>query len=218
MWEEPGQPCHIQAYTVYTPIGGKGRCCTSSDLQDHSSQARKSAGEIFTLDLKPMRKDTRSPKQEQSVAPQNGPWSNKKRRFSVILSIFFPELRVILPLWNTVPEIRTICGKYDISFFIALKLELDPVWLKNSRNTDRVFNWYYFPQFSFEPFFFKIQKHRKKCVWFCINTHNVCHPSSQTTTCNRDFHDITQSFHLLWFLKTVFEEQLLSNTCQIASR
>ena len=41
-------------------------------------QARKSAGEISTLDLKPMRKDTQSPKQEQSVAPQNGPWSKQK--------------------------------------------------------------------------------------------------------------------------------------------
>ena len=41
-------------------------------------QARKSAGKISTLDLKPMRKDTRSPKQEQSVAPQNGPWSRQK--------------------------------------------------------------------------------------------------------------------------------------------
>ena len=40
-------------------------------------QARKSAGKISTLALKPMRKDTRSPKQEQSVAPQNGPWSKK---------------------------------------------------------------------------------------------------------------------------------------------
>ena len=39
---------------------------------------RKSAGEISTLDLKPMRKDTRSPKQEQSLAPQNGPWSKQK--------------------------------------------------------------------------------------------------------------------------------------------
>ena len=48
------------------------------DLQDHSMQARKSAGKISTLDLKPMRKDTRSPKQEQSVAPQNGPWSRQK--------------------------------------------------------------------------------------------------------------------------------------------
>ena len=66
-------PCCIHAYTVYTPIGGKGRCRTRHDLQDHSTQARKSAGEISTLDLKPMRKDTRSPKQEQSVAPQNGP-------------------------------------------------------------------------------------------------------------------------------------------------
>ena len=52
----------LHAYTVYTPIGGKGRCHTSCDLQDHSTQARKSAGEISTLDLKPMRKDTRSPK------------------------------------------------------------------------------------------------------------------------------------------------------------
>ena len=67
----------IHAYTVYTPIGGKGRCCTSCDLQNHNMQARKSAGKISTLDLKPMRKDTQSPKQEQSVAPQNEPWSKQ---------------------------------------------------------------------------------------------------------------------------------------------
>ena len=71
--EHDWPPCRIHAYTVYTPIGGKGRCHTRCDLQDHSMQARKSAGKISTLDLKPMRKDTRSPKQEQSVAPQNGP-------------------------------------------------------------------------------------------------------------------------------------------------
>ena len=47
------------------------------DLWDHCTQARKSAGERSTLDLKPVRKDTRSPKQEQSVASQTGPWSNK---------------------------------------------------------------------------------------------------------------------------------------------
>ena len=76
--EHDRPPCHIHAYTVYTPIGGKGRCRTSCDLQDHSMQARKSAGEISTLALKPMRKDTRSPKQEQSVALQNGPWSRQK--------------------------------------------------------------------------------------------------------------------------------------------
>ena len=64
-------------YTVYTPIGGKGRCHTRRDLKDHFTQTRKSAGERSTLDLKPTRKDTQSPKQEQSVAPQNGPWSNK---------------------------------------------------------------------------------------------------------------------------------------------
>ena len=71
-------PCRIDAYTVYTTIGGKGRCHTRRDLQDHSMQARKSAHKISTLDLKPMRKDTRSLKQEQSVAPQNGPWSRQK--------------------------------------------------------------------------------------------------------------------------------------------
>ena len=77
-------------YTVYTPIGGKGRCHTSCDLQYHSMQARKSAGERSTLALKPMRKDTRSPKREQSVAPQNGHLSNKnfrkKRKRSITVS------------------------------------------------------------------------------------------------------------------------------------
>ena len=77
--EHDRPPCHIHAYTMYTPIGGKGRCRTRCDLQDHSMRARKSAGKISTLDLKPMRKDTQSPKQEQSVAPQNGPWSRKKK-------------------------------------------------------------------------------------------------------------------------------------------
>ena len=41
---------------------------------------RIAAGKISTLDLKPMRKDTQSPKQEQSVAPQNGPWSRQKKK------------------------------------------------------------------------------------------------------------------------------------------
>ena len=53
-------------------------CHTRCDLMDHCMQARKSAGKRPTLDLKPMRKDTQSPKQEQSVTLQNGPWSNKK--------------------------------------------------------------------------------------------------------------------------------------------
>ena len=71
-------PCRIHAYTVYTSIGGKGRCRTRCDLRDHRTQARKSAGERSTPALKPVRKATRSPKQVQSVAPQTGPWSNKK--------------------------------------------------------------------------------------------------------------------------------------------
>ena len=70
---------------MYTSIGGKSRYRTSCDLQDHRTQARKSAGEISTLDLKPMRKDTRSPKQEQSVAPQNGPRSKQKIKKKIII-------------------------------------------------------------------------------------------------------------------------------------
>ena len=83
-------PCRIHAYTVYTPIGGKGRCHTRCDLQDHSTQARKSAGEISTLDLKPMRKDTQSPKQEQSVAPQIKILKKKNKRitFTIVNSFF----------------------------------------------------------------------------------------------------------------------------------
>ena len=68
----------IHDYTVYTSVGGKGRCLTGCDLRDHHTQARKSAGERSAPALKPVRKDTLSPKQEQSVAPQTGPWSNKK--------------------------------------------------------------------------------------------------------------------------------------------
>ena len=76
--EHDQSSCHIHAYTVYTPIGEKGRCRTRCDLKEHSMQARKSAGKISTLDLKPMRKETQSPKQKQSVAPQNRPWSRQK--------------------------------------------------------------------------------------------------------------------------------------------
>ena len=49
-------------------------------------QARKSAVKISNLDLKPMRKDTRSPKQEQSVAQQNGPWSRQKKTLMVTVT------------------------------------------------------------------------------------------------------------------------------------
>ena len=87
-----GPPCRIHAYTVYTPIGGKGKCRTRRDLRDHRMQARKSAGERSTPDLKPVRKDTRSPKQEQSVAPQTGPF-------------FFFNLNCF------------ICKRKDISFY-----------------------------------------------------------------------------------------------------
>ena len=111
MWEEPGQPCRIHTYAVYTPIGGKGRCHTSCDFQDHSIQARKSAGEISTLNLKPMRKDTRSPKQEQSVAPQNRPWfpkKNFKKKFDEFLKVDWPwQLRVkakAVPICIAIPN------------------------------------------------------------------------------------------------------------------
>ena len=43
-------------------------------------QARKSAGERSTLDLKPMSKDTRSPKQEQSVSGSTN-WALVQQKF-----------------------------------------------------------------------------------------------------------------------------------------
>ena len=64
MWEEPGQPCHIHDYTVYTHIGGKGRCRTRGESEESvvhrrgSTQARES-----TLALKLRADVTRSPKQ-----------------------------------------------------------------------------------------------------------------------------------------------------------
>ena len=71
-------------------IGGKGRCCTRCDLWYHCMQARKSAGERSTPDLKSARKETRSPKQEQSVAPQTAPWSNK-----ILFKFFLKLIRFI---------------------------------------------------------------------------------------------------------------------------
>ena len=70
-------PCCIHVYTVYISIGGKARYHTRCDLRDHCTQAIKSAGKRSTLDLKHVREDTRSPKQEQSVAPQTGPGPKK---------------------------------------------------------------------------------------------------------------------------------------------
>ena len=64
----------------------KGRCRTRCDLRDHSTQARMSAGERSTPDLWPVRKDTQSPKQEQSVAPKTGPRSNKNLKLKKMMT------------------------------------------------------------------------------------------------------------------------------------
>ena len=64
MWEEPCQPCHIHTYTVYTSIGGKGRCHTRGESEESvvhrqgSTHVRES-----TLALKRRADITRSPKQ-----------------------------------------------------------------------------------------------------------------------------------------------------------
>ena len=116
--ERDRPPCCIHTYTVYTPIGGKGRCRTRRDLQDHSMQARKSAGKISTLDLKPMRKDTRSPKQEQSVAPQNGPWSRQKFSlnernlmifYNPVVLVSFVVKGIALKFMSLLPNSKKIC-------------------------------------------------------------------------------------------------------------
>ena len=82
-------------------------------------QARKSAGKISTLDLKPMRKDTQSPKQEQSVAPQNGPWSRqkflKKKKKKKSLDV---HLSLTYLLRKTVPSL------YSPLYFSDMNLEM----------------------------------------------------------------------------------------------
>ena len=82
MWHVGNMTGHHAVYMLIqcTPLLAK-KVGVAPDVtfQDHSMQVRKSAGKISTLDLKPMRKDTQSPKQEQSVAPQNGPWSRQKK-------------------------------------------------------------------------------------------------------------------------------------------
>ena len=84
-------------------------------------QARKSAGKISTLDLKPMRKDTRSPKQEQSVAPQNGPWSRQKfkkkeEKVPFVKKKTFAERSVSNQgpkLWNQLSNDLRSCSSYE---------------------------------------------------------------------------------------------------------
>ena len=75
-----GQIClaampYTRLYSVH-PYWWKRQVFTRCDLQDHCMQARKSAGERSSLDLKPMSKDTQIPNKKQSVASENGPWSN----------------------------------------------------------------------------------------------------------------------------------------------
>ena len=52
--------CCIHAYTVYTPIGGKGRCSTRCDPQVHRMQAIKCVDDRTNLALKPIERVTRS--------------------------------------------------------------------------------------------------------------------------------------------------------------
>ena len=99
--ERDGPSCRIHAYTVYTPIGGKGRCCTRRDLRDHHTQARKSAGERSTPDLKPVRKDTQSPKQENRSNQWLhklglGPTKFKKKRKKKVFCHILKRLHVTL--------------------------------------------------------------------------------------------------------------------------
>ena len=107
-------PCRIHAYAVYTSIGGKGRYHTRCDLQDHCMQARKSSGERSTPDLRPVRKDTQSPKQEQSVTPQLGlgPTNFFKKNRSekskhIYFSNFFNDFHIALK--NSMQSDLRIC-------------------------------------------------------------------------------------------------------------
>ena len=61
---EPGQPCPIHAYTVYTTIGGKGRCHTRG-VSEESVVCRRGSTQVreSTMALKTMADVTGSPKQ-----------------------------------------------------------------------------------------------------------------------------------------------------------
>ena len=52
----------------------------------------------------------------------------------MILHTFLPEPHVISPLWDSSQDKRSIYGKWDTSFFIALKSKSDPVSLRSSRS------------------------------------------------------------------------------------
>ena len=78
-----GQMLLLKAGKIRSSLSVRLWQLTKQRNQNKNTPAKTScllAGERSTLDLKPMRKDTQSPKQEQSVAPQNGPYSNKNKK------------------------------------------------------------------------------------------------------------------------------------------
>ena len=110
MWEEPGQPCHIHAYTVYTSFGGKGRWHTRDESEESvvhrwgSTQVRES-----TLALKPRADITRSPKQGYQWPHKKDLCATKilKKKSSKVtrLTGFLPNIvrrTGVVVLWNGV--------------------------------------------------------------------------------------------------------------------
>ena len=100
----------IYAYIVHT------RQVPHQMWPSGSLQTRKCVGEKSTLDLKPMRKDTLSPKQEQSVAPQ------KLKKSSLDLS------RIVLPpiKWKLLMD--TSDFRYGLLYCCEAILNPTPSW------------------------------------------------------------------------------------------
>ena len=91
---------------------------------------RKSAGQRSTLDLKPMRKDTRNPIQKQSVVPQTGPWPkffNIKNYFE-----YYGETRVKLQwIWVNLQTHTYAHTKLHICTLVPEAIKdntVSPVW------------------------------------------------------------------------------------------
>ena len=127
MWEEPGQPCRIHTYTVYTSIGGKGKCHTRGESEESvvcrwgSMQVRES-----TLVLKPRADVTRSSKQGYQ-------WPHKK---DLCPTKFFKKIAFILKdcrggtKWDPESDVQVNCVQGLQGTAMAR-----PIWKKTYRPT-----------------------------------------------------------------------------------
>ena len=139
MWEEPGQPCHIHAYTVYTSIGGKGRCRTRGESEESvvhrwgSMQVRES-----TLALKPRADVARSPKRgyqwphKKDLCPAK--FFLKNKQFYWVLSE--KESGMCFESWISFDECYSIATLRDLWLVVEVMFQFQQLkwyWWSNTK-------------------------------------------------------------------------------------